>query len=328
MYQGGARQPRQGQEDRWQFMQDGETPPCLPASAAWCFPVAIVTSLVLMALVFFSFDTLEYQEMGINYSWISESIEPVTYPSGRYYLGLGNRFIKFPSVVKSVSFVDDFAEGLNGPALTSRTMDGVTVRLEVSFQYRLKFQDVYNLYVTLGDDYEKIFVRMAIEQLTIASTMHNAHNFFNNRTFIGQEMHRMLSSHFSENAFSEVPFFQLRTVHLPTPFENAIQDTQVKQQEIQIAVAEQNQNRVKYQTKVLQAEQAVHVLQNKALGEASAVLAKNEAYCNVYKLTQTLQAEAYAQIMKESGWNPSQLLDYVRIRAVRAHPSAHTVINL
>jgi regulator of protease activity HflC (stomatin/prohibitin superfamily) len=275
-----------------------------------------------------SFDTLEYQEMGLNYSWISETVEQKTFSSGRYYLGLGNHFIKFPSMVKSVFFLDDMSPSTQGPSLQSRTQDGLNVRLEVSFQYRLLFDDLYKLYATLGVHYEKTLVRMAIEQLTTAATLHNAHNFFNNRTTIGQEMHSQLEQHFKTHAYAEVPFFQLRTVHLPDDFEAAIQETQVKQQEIQIASAEQSQNKVSYETRVLQAKQAVRVMKNQGEAEASAIMAHNDAYCRQYNLTQGLQTQALKSLMTTASWKPKQLLEYLRIRAVREHPAEHTTIRI
>lgn len=297
-------------------------------NAKWIASICGVAVLTLLVLFLFSFDTLEFQEMGLNYSWMRESIEGKPYTSGRYYLGIGNHFIKFPRMVKSVFFVDEDIDGRQGPPLVSRTRDGLTVRLEISFQYRLKYDELYQLYSTLGKNYEEIFVRMAIEQLTTAATMHNAHFFFANRTDVGQEMHQMLDKHFKDKAFSEVPFFQLRTVHLPSQFEDAIRETQVKQQEIQIAQLEQKTNSVTFQTQVLQAQQKVHVLQNQAEAEAASITAANVAFCKQYLVTQQLQAESLMKLKQAAGWNPDQLLSYLRIRAVREHPSEKTTIRL
>eukprot|EP00933_Yihiella_yeosuensis_P022611 TRINITY_DN17792_c0_g1_i1.p1 TRINITY_DN17792_c0_g1~~TRINITY_DN17792_c0_g1_i1.p1 ORF type:complete len:298 (-),score=38.97 TRINITY_DN17792_c0_g1_i1:65-958(-) len=285
-----------------------------------------IAALVILFLM--SFDSLEYQEIGLNYSWISETVERRPYTSGRYYLGIGNHFIKFPRMVKSIFFIDDVEEGTHGPALRSRTKDGLNVRLEVSFQYRLKFDQVYDLYTILGATYEQTFVRMAIEQLASAATLHNAHFFFTNRTSVGQEMHTVLDKHFRKHGFAEVPFFQLRTVHLPTEFEAAIRETQVKQQDIQIASLEQKTKKVTFQTRVLQAEQEVKVMQNQAEAEAASIMAQNDAYCRQYKVTQNLQSGALGKLVETSGWDSTQLLEYMRIRAVRDHPSDKTMINL
>ncbi|CAK9043625.1 unnamed protein product [Durusdinium trenchii] len=290
-------------------------------------PVLIVAGISLVLLVLFSFDTLEYQEYGLNYSKISETVERHPYTSGRYYLGIANHFIRFPRMVNSVLFSDEDAGKKQGPALQSRTRDGLNVRLEVSFQYRLKFDRVYDLYATLGSDYEPTFLRMAIEQLATAATDHSAHFFFTNRTAISAVMHQRLDDHFQERAFSEVPFFQLRTVHLPHDFEEAIRETQVKQQDIQIATLEQKTKTVTFKTRVLQAEQDVKVLVNQAEAEAASIQAANRAYCQQYQVTQDLQTSALSRLAKSSGWNPEELLHYMRIRALRSHPANRSMIR-
>lgn len=294
--------------------------------AIWV-PVAVVAAISLAVLFFFSFDTLEYQEYGLNFSRISETVERKPYTSGRYYLGIANHFIRFPRMVNSVLFSDEDAGAKQGPALQSRTRDGLNVRLEVSFQYRLKFEKVYDLYSTLGKDYEPAFLRMAIEQLATAATDHSAHFFFTNRTAISAVMHQRLNDHFQERAFSEVPFFQLRTVHLPHDFEEAIRETQVKQQDIQIATLEQKTKTVTFKTRVLQAEQDVKVLVNQAEAEAASIKATNKAYCKQYKVTQDLQTSALSQLAKTSDWNAAQLLHYMRIRALRNHPSDKSMVR-
>jgi len=295
---------------------------------SWLAPLVVVVVVTSIIIIFLSFDTLEYQEMGLNYSWISETVEKTSFAAGRYYLGVGNHFIKFPSMVKSLQFLDDQSPTTQGPALQSRTRDGLNVRLEVSFQYRLQFPTLYKLYTTLGDQYELVLVRMAIEQLTTAATFHTAHNFFSNRSVIGEEMHKRLEHHFKLHAYAEVPFFQLRTVHLPDDFEAAIQDTQVKQQEIQIAQAEQSQNKVAYETTVLQAVQAVRVMSNQGEAEAASIMAQNDAFCRQYEVTQSLQSEALSKLMTAANWKSTQLLEYMRIRAVREHDASHTTIKL
>lgn len=289
--------------------------------------IAVVVS-ALTVLILLGYDSLEYQEIGLNFSWISETIEAQPYPSGRYYLGIGNHFIKFPKTVKSIYFTDELAADRSGPALQSRTQDGLSVRLEVSFQYRLLITKLYDMYTALGPDYEQIYVRMAIEQLTTAATLHKANYFFTNRSTISLDMHSMLDGHLKKHAGVEVPFFQLRTVHLPRAFEDAIKETQVKQQETQIAALEQKTNRVSFQTKVLRAEQAVKVLHNQAVGETASILAQNDAYCKQYNFTQQLQAEALASLMETAGWTSKQLLDYLRIRVLREHPADRTTVTL
>ncbi|CAE7907967.1 SSRP1 [Symbiodinium sp. KB8] len=170
-------------------------------------------------------------------------------------------------------------------------------------------------------------LRMAIEQLSTAATDHSAHFFFTNRTAISAVMHDRLNKHLQDRAFSEVPFFQLRTVHLPSEFEEAIRETQLKQQDIQIAGLEQKTKTVTFKTRVLQAEQEVKVLINQAEAEAASINATNRAYCRQYKVTQDLQTSALSQMVAASGWDAPQLLDYMRVRAFRGHPANKSTVR-
>lgn len=288
----------------------------------------VVAAVATFLLLFMSFDTLEFTEMGLNYSWITENIEEQVYEHGRYYLGLGHKFIKFPKMVRSVVFSNDPSGLKHGPALESRTNDGLRVQLEVSFQYKLKVDEVNNMYMTLGPEYQQTFVRMAIDQITAEATLHNAYDFFANRTLIAVNMHSMLDTHFRKHGFSEVPFLQLRTVHLPTVFEDAISKTQLQEQDIQIAKMEQKANTVLFETRVLQAERTVQVISNNALAEAAAILLANSAFCEQYLITQRLQTLALKGLMANTSWTPERLLDYLRVRALRQHPSENTIIRI
>jgi regulator of protease activity HflC (stomatin/prohibitin superfamily) len=232
-------------------------------------------------------------------------------------------------MIVSIFFLDNLAGlgSVHGPALQSRTRDGLNVKLEISFQYKLKQDTLYDMYTTLGETYEKTFIRMAVEQLTTAATLHDAHYFFVNRTHISKQMHTRLSKHFEEVGFAEIPFFQLRTVHLPSKFEEAIKETQVKQQEIKIAKYKQETMTVTFETRVLEAQQYVKQLQNQAEAQAAVIQLNNDAFCEQYTFAQNVQAEALALLKKEASWSPDQLLDYLRVRAAQLHPSNRTMIR-
>jgi len=362
----------------------------------WAGPLGVLAFVVVFSLWWYGYDVLEYQEIGLNYSWLWQQVDDWPYSNGRHYIGVANRFIKFPKMVRSISFVDNVtgtktacdafewqftcsdpehlkfrggeetgclqacraagysccslnSDGIcsggihpipgtfkyraavicpQGPALQSRTKDGLHVTLEVSFQYRLKPSRLYDLFTTVGTHYEGLLTRVAVEQITIASTQYSANEFFNKRSVIADEMKEMLDGHFRKHAWSDVPFFQLRTVNLPVEFEDAIQNTQIQQQEIQIAFAEQKQNRVRYESTVIQAQQRVRSILLAADAEAASVLASNDAYCRQYNLTQGLQREALVQMMSDADWGSEEILQYLRVRAVREHPSDKTTMNI
>jgi len=291
--------------------------------------VILAFSLILLMC---SFDTLEYTEMGLNYAWITEQIEDHVYTNGRYFLGLGHSFLTFPRTVQSIVFIDDMyslsSATRAGPALSSRTSDGLMVLLEVSFQYKLKPDDLYKLYTTLGPGYRATLTRMAIEQITASATKFKAAEYFDDRTKIADKFHSELDSHFKDHAFSEVRFLQLRTVHLPTDFEESLRTTQIRTQDVLTAQQEQRAEIVGFETIVLQAKQHAKVIEIGAQAQARSVMVNNDAFCEQYRYTQELTAKGYKDIMSNAKWNRTFLLNYMRIRALRDHPSDKSIIMM
>ena len=61
--------------------------------------------IIIFTLIFFSLDLLVSSEMGLNYSSFTAKIDESTlYFTGRYFIGTGNHFIKFPRGVRTFSF--------------------------------------------------------------------------------------------------------------------------------------------------------------------------------------------------------------------------------
>lgn len=282
--------------------------------------------LALIGALLCSFGSLEYTELGLNYSFIGSSVEEKGYAAGLYYLGVGHSFVKFPSTVQTIQFSHETDSA--GPPLSSRTSDGLEVLLEVSFQYQLNVTTLYDLYAKYALNYEPIFVNMAIDLITEWATRYNATEFFSNRSAISYSMETNLKSKFEVEAFSDVPFFQLRAVSLPAAFEKAIQETEVKKQDIQTAQAEKDNQEVQMTTKVLQAEQEALSIGLAANATAQSTILQMDAYVEQFALSQRLQAETFAPLFDKLQKNESLLLEYMRARAMRDHPDHLSIVSI
>jgi hypothetical protein len=69
----------------------------------------------------------------------------------------------------------------NRPAIESRTLDGLEVTLEISFQYALQPEHLYDLYNEFGTKYTQVFQNVAIDILTEEATSYTAYDFFMDR---------------------------------------------------------------------------------------------------------------------------------------------------
>ena len=87
--------------------------------------------IFLSIFIIFSLDTLQYNQVGLNYSKFFKSVENRTYWYGFHFLGIGHAFIPYQLNVKSIEFSNNV--GANLPPIECRTKDGLSLWLEVAF---------------------------------------------------------------------------------------------------------------------------------------------------------------------------------------------------
>jgi len=273
--------------------------------------------------------SVEITEYALVSNMVTRRVEKEPYLSGRYWIGPWSYFIKFPSVVKTIQFSDarmqtDLGMDEQGdPMLRSRTSDGLDVNIELSFQYQLHKDQLYNLYTTFGsgNDFHNLFVRVAVDRLTEIATEYTANEFFHDRTRIGKAMEKLLKSDFEAKLYATIFSFQFRSVTLPDAFEDAIQQTQVKKQDMDVAQAEQQSIKVGLETELMQAQRRVKVKANNAEGFAESVMLENSADISQFKATQEKAADSYKAVLSQLDDKESQLLQYVQSRVLRDHTS-------
>jgi len=285
--------------------------------------VSFITGTVLLIL---GFSSLEATEFGLDYSWLSKTINPQVKENGLYFIGIGHSFIKFPKNLQTVEFSND--RTATRKPIESRTLDGLEVTLEISFQYLLQSENLFTLYNTFGPDYTKVFNNVAVDLLTEEATKYTAYDFFMDRGKIKSDFQEFLDKAFSRICFANISFLQLRNVDLPNLFEQSIQESEVKKQDIQKAQAELNKVKVEVDTRVKSAEYQKNVTINAAEGEAGAIVKENDAHVTSLNQVQTAQGEAY-KIMKNTlqMTNP-QLLNYIKSKVVKNYQGNDLALNV
>ena len=96
----------------------------------------------------------------------------------------------------------------------------------------MKAKEVRDLYFTYTDQQTHPFQNAAVDILTDTATYFQASEFFANRTLIQEKMLENLNSTYAAKCFSTIDYFQLRSVDLPNEYESAIEQTEVKRQDI------------------------------------------------------------------------------------------------
>ncbi|KAL4493157.1 hypothetical protein ABPG72_003242 [Tetrahymena utriculariae] len=291
-----------------------------------CGACCIISTVTLVIMIFSSFASLEVNEYGLDYSYISKSIGKKAYPGGIHFLGVGHSFIKYPKTVLNLDYSNH--EGADYPPLKSRTSDGLEVILEISFQYKLEYESLYDLFHLYKDNYSKIFSSIAVNTLTQTATYYTAYNFFVDIQKIGVKMQEELNDVFKKNCFASIEFFQLRSVDLPNQFEEAIQVSEVKKQQIQLAQAEKSRTIVELETLKMSASFQKNVTINYALGDAQAIEMNGKAQSISMKNVQNVNTQQYKKLKKQLKLNNNQLLTYIKSKVVREYNGKGLAIAL
>lgn len=142
--------------------------------------------IVLGVCLYFSIASLEYNQVGLNYSNIFKSVENRTYEAGFHFVGLGHSFIPYEMTLATIEFSKNKDAIL--PPISCRTQDGLKLDLEVSFQYKVLPSKIYDIYTTFGDSMQTVLLRIALDSISDTGTKNKSIEFFTNRTEISAKM--------------------------------------------------------------------------------------------------------------------------------------------
>mmetsp|Transcript_17226 Transcript_17226/g.12301 ORF Transcript_17226/g.12301 Transcript_17226/m.12301 type:complete len:191 (+) Transcript_17226:37-609(+) len=182
--------------------------------------VLVVGLICLGLFLYISIDSLDYNQIGLNYSEYFKSVENKTYYAGFHFLGIGHQFLKYQLNVQTMEFSD--AKEAVLPPIECRTKDGLSVQLEVSFQYKPVEAHLYDIYMNYASEIQDILLRVAIDSISRTSTYYNASYFFSDKLQIIDVMQREMQMQMEKEVYIEVIFFQLLSIGLPTAYEGAI----------------------------------------------------------------------------------------------------------
>jgi len=283
----------------------------------------LITGVVLLIL---GFSSLEATEYGLDYSWLSKTISPVIFSNGLYFIGIGHSFIKFPRNVQTIEFSKE--RNSNRPAIESRTLDGLEVTLEISFQYILQPENLFKLYNKYGDTFKQVIQNVAIDILTQEATSYTAYNFFMDRGRIKDDFQSTLDRELNRTCFSNVKYLQLRNVDLPNLFEQAIQESEVKKQEIMRATAELNKMKIEVDTLKKSAVIQKNVTINYAEGEAESLLKQTTANVESMNKVQKAQTQSYSKLKNTLALSNADLLNFIKSKLIYNYQGNDLALNV
>lgn len=297
-----------------------------------------------------SFKTLDQGKFALQLYWHSQTVdETVAIEPGVKYVGMGNMLLEYPSVFQTMYFANGVESSkackedaqssdcheVHRPPIYARSADGLEMVVSVSFQWRLQPQALLPLYRILGDKlYKDEFVRFARAAVVEASSKFTANSYFTNRTVIKEEMHDRLTDNFNHPQRGldvDIQDVQLREVDLPDAFDDEIANTQEQMQEVEVAEAEREEQRIAAEREVTVAKEKVNQLVTEASGVAEKTRLSNEAYVSQLLVFQRKQAASNAEILQsfENDTDPFlRLFEIMKIKAVSDHSDNKLLINM
>jgi len=269
-----------------------------------------------------------------------------------YMVGLGNMLVEFPSTFQTMYFVGDSRGTEKGdedeehpvirrPPLRARSSDGLEMSVSLSFQWQLAKQSLLPLYKILGGGtveeslYRDEFVRFARAAIVESCAEFSAAFFFTNRQKITDHMIQKVRKAFSQPDIGldgiQIRGLQLREVDLPDAFDEEIVRTQEQMQEIEVAKAERQEQRIMMERELMIREARVKKNYQDSLANAEKTRLSNEAIVKQKLFHQLKQAEANAMVLSKF-WNDtdpwSRLFEMMEIRALNNHNDTRLLINL
>lgn len=306
-----------------------------------------------------SFKSLEQGKYGLGLSWHTQKVddEPVIEP-GMYFVGLGNMLIEYPSTFQTMYFVAD-TRGITkdedgeedqttpikrGP-LRARSADGLEMIVSVSFQWQLEAKYLKPLYdilggTTVGDVteclYRDEFVRFARAAIVESCAKFAADSFFTNRTLITSDMLQMVRENFhkaDKGMHLTIKGLQLREVDLPNAFDEEIVKTQEQMQEVEVALAEREEQEISMQRDLAVMKQTVLKMVEESRGTAGDTIRVNAATVEQVLVLEEKNAIANAKILEQldnsTGSDPyGKLMEIMQVGAIQNHNYNNLVMSM
>jgi len=269
-----------------------------------CFCILFITGVILFSV---SFGTLTPTQCGIRYNNnLKEIEEGKVYNNGRYFLGLGVSFIKYPTSMQIMTYSGSYGEHA---ALKAWSQEGQLITLDLNFYYRLDRDNIINLYKRYEDNWYTRFSQVAVRTIKAVAILYTADDFFTMRKAIGVQMKRDLRARLKLE-FATVEIFNLNSIGIPTDFENKIVSKVVQTQLAKTAENEKITAILRAQISVIEGSGSAIV--NYTIAKANADASRTIEYARSDGLARLRSQEAtsYSALQSALGLNGTELLQF------------------
>ncbi len=290
--------------------------------------ICLLITIFLFLLFFYlliSMSCVEPLEYGLPYNRFTKTIGKTVYSSGRYILNPFKSFLIYPSNLITIEFSS--SKSATSSALQTRTGDGLSLTLSISFQYKLIKEKIPNLYNLANINFHSTFVRISRDIILKVGGLFNATSYWTERDQIAKKMLIEMDKELSK-AYANCISLQVLKIELPKSYEDSIVMTQVEIQKANMRKFEQIAELIRQNTSVIvsEAEQKIKVVNASGLAEAYRI----KAFANALALNKTVNAEkdVYFKVMEMLKMKQSDLIEYAFLDSVKGKKKSRIVFDL
>lgn len=231
-----------------------------------------MVSLLLIILLPLSFQNVEYFEVAFFKRRTTGTISrDKVFAAGRHMIGPDAMFVKFPASEQTVDF-KDMSVWTKTERLTEEKQGaaGTAISVDISFQYRLRPEELSDLYASVALAYAPFIENVATTVIKNVSTSFTAEEWTKDRVAIQQSLRENVDAALNR-AHADCKLLQLRKVSFPATYVQRMLAAAVQIQSNQAEESRQQSKLIRDQTEleVKKVENEANLVRDTAYAKAN-----------------------------------------------------------
>jgi len=271
-----------------------------------CF--CLVASIVIIVpCIVKSIGRLQTHEVGVMYDTIWKKLGKDVYHEGVHFGPVSFEWIKFSSIFQSIRFMD----------LTAISKDGASVRLDISYQFRVRPQQMRNILMEFRDllhfvDFLQI-IGQAVVQDSVA-IFDTAQLMSARAEFMDKVRSEVTLQHGKMHC--DIADIQVENIRLPNDYEASVRQKEAARENIEVARSEEPRLITQALTEKREAETVAAITLDRANTNARIRLteAGHEADAITHQFLKDTQS--LVNIKSDLGLTTGGLISYMTSRAI------------
>ncbi|RUS71009.1 hypothetical protein EGW08_021231 [Elysia chlorotica] len=276
-----------------------------------CAVIVIVVALLILtiSLVASSLKKLSSKEVGLQYDTIQRDLDGKVYTEGLHLGPVGYEFIKFPNIYTTMTF----------SKLQCLNSDGVQIKLDVSYQYRVEMTNLKKIIMDFKDfdGFQDVLHHVGVASLHEACSHFDTVQFQANRGDFQDKLEDILTKRYKE-VNCDVEDLQVNNIQRPSDYESAIRSKERAKAEINVALEQRPKIVKEANTTLREAISEAQIIVDKARSDARILATQAEAEAEAILEQYKKEAEAYSSILDDSGldFTPEGFISYLGVRVI------------